>query len=544
MSDHVRYLEALLAGYRHRAELHRHQLAAAERYLALARAAASPADYHAATGDLFELTRAEWLDRYFNEACIFRSIDNPRRLAASAICYLAGYRADGHAELYGALTAAKADARQLQVVAEHREGCVAPLVTELLELETAGDPIERQAHAENAVGLAAYFDPAGWGAIAGDPACRRRLPFRDDALAIFEGWMTRATGRPTGAAEPVTGAPSFDDLCARARAYVAAVPIAGAAADEPPIPTIDQALAPYRALRDRLTDGDPAGAAMRAVCQRIVGAADDAEHGGALTRQLAEDGLLVELARAPQLALARQSQARLAGWSQPHAEAHYRTLIEALEAARSTTEIEYEVTWRQDCFAAETAWNEILLAVASRPLRAALAWEFDRSERRRRSIVAAYRTASGLLGLDWDGLLTTPRVAGFVRDVLVTEGQALRTAGDDDDDDSPAPSRGAALGEVGLGITRDIQKIAALAVVGRLSAGELPDPAVPRFADADALAAHATALFRAATAGGDQFARPGSPDRRTLQLWGRPVHIDDLPAVLVDPPRPAIDHPG
>src|SRR6266536_5124728 len=97
MEDHRRYLAALRAACAQRPEAHLHQLAALDRELALA-ATDDPAAYAVASGDVFEPTRALWLDRVRNQARVAAALGDRRRARAAAVEYEHVLGATGHAD--------------------------------------------------------------------------------------------------------------------------------------------------------------------------------------------------------------------------------------------------------------------------------------------------------------------------------------------------------------------------------------------------------------------------------------------------------------
>lgn len=544
LDDHIAYLAAKLAGFRARPELHRHQIAAAEMTLARARDQRAAGSYLGATGDLFELTRAEWLDRHFNRATMHEGLGNGRKCAAAIACYRAGMAATGHHDFGARVSEGMIAGRALELPAETAETSLTPLLVELLEWRTAVGGPSKQTHHEAVLGfwaaLTAAHPGCEWQTLCDVPRYRNRLPFDDDGLSLIGGWLALALRDVDSPSGPPAALPAFDYrmLCQLARDYAPAAD--GDHGGDGTVPSAMDAVRGYEHLRGALAGDDPVSAAQRAVCDAILEAAAGARDAAALMRHLVETGLDVDLVRAPRIAMARALLARAAGWSQLHIESHARSLCDALEHARSTTEVEHEVALHEECFAVESAWNELVLTYATRPLRAALSWEHDNSEARRQSIITSYRVATELFGLDWNGLIETPRVWRFVSEVLATHGQLIVN--------EDTATRGAAAGEIGLAVTREVQKAAALVMVARVERGEIRDAADlaldrPRFASARALAAHATALFHDATGGGAAYVDPGPRSRRTLRLWNRPVPIARLVEVLARPPRPELVFP-
>jgi hypothetical protein len=232
--------------------------------------------------------------------------------------------------------------------------------------------------------------------------------------------------------------------------------------------------------------------------------------------------------------------ARARSRGQPLLARHFELLDEALTAARSITAVEQDLFYLELCLEVELAWTDVLLAYATRPLRAALGWEFDRSEEQRQSIIASVRAATEVFGLDWHGLVHAPQIETFIADVLV--GASRRP--------DQAAGSGAELGEVGLALAQDVRKTALLVEVARAESlvdelgveAAVTEARRPRFERADQLIGHATALFEQALGGGQAYVIPGDPGRRTLRFWDRPRRIDQ-PAPDVASCRPLVALP-
>src|SRR5215218_6255001 len=97
MEDHRRYLAAQRAACAQRPGAHPHRLASLDRELGLA-ATDDPAAYAVASGDVFEPTRALWLDRVRNQARIATALGDRRGAQAAAAEYEHVLGATGHAD--------------------------------------------------------------------------------------------------------------------------------------------------------------------------------------------------------------------------------------------------------------------------------------------------------------------------------------------------------------------------------------------------------------------------------------------------------------
>jgi len=201
LAQSIEYLEASLALCRTRPELHAHQIAAYERYLAMARASSSAEDYAArvkADGDMFEVNRSLALDRYANSVRIHRTMGDDRALRAAFTGLRAAREAAGHQDLDAKLTEATEAARPLNDAARVTTGQIRDLLINLLDWATQANPSRKASH----LAMARH----GWGQItAHDPYCtfdklrtyppyRRRIPFTDDRLARLRRWFEEAIG--------------------------------------------------------------------------------------------------------------------------------------------------------------------------------------------------------------------------------------------------------------------------------------------------------------------------------------------------------------
>ncbi|HUH03040.1 MAG TPA: hypothetical protein VML75_13680 [Kofleriaceae bacterium] len=544
LADHARYLEALRVGFRARPELHRHQLRVIERYLELARSAPSAGHYMAAADQLIELARSEWLDRYFGETYLAEALQDRLRRRAAVINFEAALAPTGHAALSASLVEGKARARPLELAAENAQRSLTSLLGSLLEWKTERDPTVRDNLRAECLGWWHSLREADPGCtlarVRTEPTYRHRVPFDDGALDVIEGWLRELVGEQAAPAAAPDDRDDLDRLGAASRAYLARIDALSLTDECTPLPagSAADAAATYRLIRDSLPAGDP----TRPVYAAIAALAEDARDANDFARAMIEACLHVELARASHLAQARAGITRARDRGQPLLARHFELVLEALSAARSITAVEQDLFYLELCLEVELAWTDVLLAYATRPLRAALGWEFDRSEEQRQSIIASVRAATEVFGLDWHGLVHAPQIETFIADVLV--GATRRP------DEHAGPSAGAQLGEVGLALAQDVRKTALLVEVARAESlvdelgveAAITEARRSRFERADQLIAHATALFEQALGGGQAYVIPGDAARRTLRFWDRPRRIDQ-PAPDVAACRPPVRLP-
>jgi hypothetical protein len=533
LAEHIQYLEVRIADCDARPALHRHQGPALRYLVAAARAAADAPAYNAATGDLYELARAEQLDRWHNAAAVQVALGEHRKAAAAMRLYDAGRAARSHADFHVRVATAHAEATALDTVADTARGTIVPIVVGLIDWQTRGVPELRAAALDQ---VRVFWDrlrehdaQAGWARLLQHRPYRLRLPFDAIGRELLRGWLADALGDAALAGDPAAaGDPAPPDLDAAARAYAAAVgrehQPAPLRPDQPP-PPLEQVLAGYRAAADGEPTDDPgARAQVRAVYDQIFALADAAGSTPLFMLRLAESRLPARLASVRQLAETRAMLAHARPLSQPHAIFHHSTLAAALERARTATEVEHLIDWAGACFLIERDWSEIVLAAALRPLGAGADWALEPREDYREGVVAGAGAAVALLGRPAREILDSPRIADFFGRAMAPEIDGMR---------------GARMGEAGLGAIQELRKllvaralawgqeVAARGDAAALAAG--PPPPAEGEMRALALDVVDQALAGAQADGGGE---------RTLHYWDRVIALDDLMAYLLAPPRP------
>jgi hypothetical protein len=195
----IEYLEANLALLRRRPELHAYQIAAFERYLAMARSSSSGAEYAArvkADGDMFEVNRALVLDRYADSVRIHRAMGDDRALRAAFTVLRAAREATGHADLDTRVTAAIEQAAPLDQAARITTGQIRGLFIDLLDWGTQANPSRKAGHlsmVRHAWGQITAHDPdCTFDKLCTYPPYRRRIPFTDARLASLRQWFEEA----------------------------------------------------------------------------------------------------------------------------------------------------------------------------------------------------------------------------------------------------------------------------------------------------------------------------------------------------------------
>jgi hypothetical protein len=391
---HRRYLLALRAACESEPALHVHQLAALDAELALAGGDDLGA-YLAASGNLFELTRAAWLDRLAGQAAIGAAVGDPWRERAAAVQYEEALRATGHADWGEHIAAGAARAEAITHAGADATAAFTRLV--LLPLarggERAGDELAelRRADPGFAFDRRPYAQRLPWGgetlavwladAAAGDDA---RHDDASPAAAIAAGrdvWLA-GLGRPVAAAGETAG---LGDPAAAFRA-MAAAPATG----------------------DRVAD------AGREAAAALVAVADAAPTPQDALVDFATRGLLTRLAAAGVHARAAAALERQAIWPDPLTERHWRTLQADLERARTPTEVELVAFHAAACLAVESDWNLLRHGTLTAPLVAALAHDLEPDPRRAASVRLSAHAAHELTGLGPRAALDDPVVAALI----------------------------------------------------------------------------------------------------------------------------------
>jgi len=529
-AEHVRYLELRLADCRARPALHRHQIAALAHLIERAGAAAGPADYLAGSGDLFELGRAEQLDRWYAAVAVQRALGDHRKASATAELYAAGRAATDHTDFAIRVAGAHAAASAAIDAIDSARAAMVQLITGLLDWRGQAVPALRDAALEHVrfywSELARHDPAAGWSRLVGHLPYRRRIPFAGAGLAALRGWLVDAVGAAAvdggGAADPDSAdlGDAAADYAATVGANVAPAPIR-----DQPVPPLEQAIAGYRAAAAAAEEG-PGAAEVRAAYAEVLALAAASGSTPVFMRRMVEERLAARLAAVRPIADARSALAHARPLSQPHAIFHHGALIAGLERARTATEVEYLVDWAGACLATERDWNEVLLGAALSPLRAAAGFALEPSEDHRRSVTCGAAVTLALLGAGPTAVLDSPRFADFFARALAPQvGEMV----------------GARLGEAGLGVVQELRKLlvrrtltwaeqaAARGEFAAIAAGPPPpDPGELRdLAVATLDQALADTPAGIAARGGEVI------------YWDRPVALDDLMAFLQTPPRPA-----
>ena len=547
LAHHVRFDELSLAAFRARPALHRHQIAATEAHLAMAREATSAVDLLArllAAGRSCDLARAAWCDRHANLAVALRALGDDE-VAATVDAEVARVAASSDADFLTALIAASAAIERRRGDSWNAATTVAMLAVAAIDWATAGGDGARAEHAEL---LDALWRRAGehdrhftWAKVLRHLPYRQRLPFDDPQIVELGRWIETAIQRPIDQAAADGGLAGHRTQTAADAAGEVALPDLPAIAPLP-VPELRvqsgaEAAAPYLVAFDALDAGD-AFAASRDVRRRAAELAETCASAPAWLAGAAETGLLARLARQSHIDRAVAAATRAEARGQPHVAQHHRMLAAALEPCATATEVEHVMAAGAVCFDIEVAWHDLLVHVITRPVQAISAVEAQDQPWRRRAVAESLTALAALVGLALADALAAPRIAVLIDRVYLPLGQQIT---------QPPGALEAGYGEVGLRPLPALRAAAAQTISDEVIATSPPDLigerltqalAQPRLASGDALRAHLVDRCAEIAATPD-IACEGPPAR--LLLWGQPVTLAELHGVDVPSRRPRCD---
>jgi hypothetical protein len=390
LEGHRRYLAALREACSHTPRPHSHQLAALDREISLAGAAGDLAGYLAASGELFELTRAAWLDRIANHARVGTAVGDPGRAEAAAIEYAGALEATGHADWTEHVAAAGARATAVRTRGSEAGSAYGGLLASLLRLHSTAGEAERDAWRGQATGAYRSLldaDPEfAWRPLSEQPRYRLRTPWTGSGLRLVVRWLEELD---------VSGEARESEDTGRAD----------------PIAAIEAGEARWRsALAERGAGGTSGGESS---------SGDSADPYPAL-----EDSL------APLRAQAEEALERQSRWPDPLVVQHWRSLRHGLDHAHTPTEVELISVHAEACFEIEADWNIALLGSLLAPLRTACTWGWDGGPEARAALEVAAESTYALLGLGPRATVSLPRVADFVAAVVGAPGELSAFAGE------------------------------------------------------------------------------------------------------------------
>ena len=507
--DQRRYLAALEAAAASQPAVHRCQLAALARERVLAASSDDPVACRVASGDLFELARAAWLDRLLAHARVAVALDDPWTVQAAAIELEATLAARGHADWTATLVEGSARAAPWHARAAEARASFAALVTAVVRAawdRRAASQAETRSAAVAAWQTWSALEPAARDlpAALARPRYRARTPWTGPGVAALIALVEGAALPPPAplAVEPPDGAAIVADLEARVArwrdglAHAAPGPLVGGE------PAVADVIAPYAGLA-ALPGDAPVTAALAAAARRLIAAAAGARTPQAVMAAWTEADLLAALAAAPVRAHAEATLARQAVWPEPVLAAGARALLDDLSGTRTGTDVDLVSMHHGACAAIEADWNGALGGALLAPVEAAAIAGWDPGAA---AIVApALATARALTGAA-GALLAVPRVQTLARVIAAR-------------DDLP-PELGAWLGEQGHAAVGEAR--AWFAVRGIAARDEVAVRAALREAWRD----------------------PPAGEPRAVRLWDTEVALDDLARVPARPPVPGRSRPA
>lgn len=201
LEESIRYLELRLAECQGRPELHQNQIAAYQYFLEMARASSDGDDYTRRireTGNMFQLARAESMDRYQNLVRIHQTVQDDRKLRGDFLNLNAARDAQSHQDLNTRMTAAATEAQQWTQAGMQSVGQVRSVLCELVDWALECKPEvkpSKLAMLQHSWGLLKQADPdCTWEKLCSYPPYRQRIPFDDARLAQLGVWFKEAIG--------------------------------------------------------------------------------------------------------------------------------------------------------------------------------------------------------------------------------------------------------------------------------------------------------------------------------------------------------------
>jgi len=249
-------------------------------------------------------------------------------------------------------------------------------------------------------------------------------------------------------------------------------------------------VSPYRARYQSLDRGRPEGLAAAALCERVFELESQAASVPDLLGRLAKEAIPGRLAALQHRIIARDAGASLAGLSQPCMEHHYAALAGTLEQVRTETELEFETNRLVELSSVEGEWDTLLVHYLMKAIHETVGLLMDQSPTQQQTVENSYRFVCDFFGRDWGTMWSHPRVWSFW--------------------------------------TMEFEKTRATWVSERSC--HTPEQA------RDFL----TKVFEGVMQGRGPVTM-GSPDGQNLMMWDRSLHLDSVPEVYRDPPRPAVD---
>jgi hypothetical protein len=187
-------------------------------------------------------------------------------------------------------------------------------------------------------------------------------------------------------------------------------------------PTVAQAAQGYHAAYDSLSAEIKSGPTGKAY-ERIFAIEKEAASALQFMRRLAEEHLLVDISRVQLIAEFKRAQQEIkdaakhtggGGISVPATDAYLRATIEAMEQAKSITEIEYLAQARADIAQLATLWDSGFMNALYHMFGNALSgYMMAETEENRQEVESSARFLGDYFGVDWKALHEVSRVWDF-----------------------------------------------------------------------------------------------------------------------------------
>lgn len=516
LDEQREYLSTLAAACSARPDVHAHQLAALEVERDLCARAATIAGYLAASDDTFELARAAQLDRLANELCVAVELDDRWGARAALIAYGHTLEATGHDDWVACLWRASEAARDANRRSVESGTCLTRMLGTLVRwraAEMGGGDCAR--YARDALAALVEADPAfDLRALGRRPYLRLRIPWDDSALGHLAGWLDELAPELAAVDDPAPAEfarMEFDRLQAAWRTSLADR-ARGARAQRvvqpgpEPEAGNDDFLAGYRALADSTTPR------LRHAARNLIAAA----HGAASSKKaltiVIRDGHLAAVAAAAACDRAENALGRQSFWPDPLVAHHWQGLLNSLQDARTTTEVDLLLRHAGACFAIEADWQVLWMISVLAPLQSALMHGML-GACAAGPVGESVSVSAQLLGRGPRAMLASAQIEAFCRRNL-----AMNAA----EEDTP---RGAALGEAGSSLITPLRAWLAMGAAG----GDTTGPTSPD------IASQLRTLLDSAGA-----AEPWSEPGRWIQLWQRQVAPERCAELLAAPRRPPV----
>jgi len=201
LEESIRYLELRLAECQARPELHQNQIAAYQYFLEMGRASSDGDDYTRRireTGNMFQLARAESMDRNHNLVRIHQTMQDDRKVNGDLVGYHAARDSQSHEDFNNRMTAAASTAQQWTQAGMQSVGQVRSLFCDLVDWALESKPEvkpSKLATLQHSWGMLRQADPeCTWEKLCSFPPYRQRIPFDDARLAQLGVWFKEAIG--------------------------------------------------------------------------------------------------------------------------------------------------------------------------------------------------------------------------------------------------------------------------------------------------------------------------------------------------------------